>query len=155
MSMMTTVQIEREIVIDAPVDIVWRIVSEPTQISQWFADRVDLDARPGGHGTLVFDGDDGRPAVTAPLVVEAVEPPRRFAFRWSHPEGAEPEAGNSILVEFILSAEGNARTRLRVSETGLETVDWAQEDKERYAREHNEGWGHFLDRLASLGSSSG
>jgi uncharacterized protein YndB with AHSA1/START domain len=146
--MMTTVQIESEVVIDAPVDIVWRTVTEPSQISQWFADRVELDTRPGGQGTLVFLGDDGEPVQTAPLVVEVVEPPHRFAFRWSHPEGDEPVAGNSILVEFVLSAEGAARTRLRVSETGLETIGWTDDDKTRYAREHNEGWAHFLGRLA-------
>jgi uncharacterized protein YndB with AHSA1/START domain len=101
-------------------------------------------------GRARFNGDDGQPVQTAPLVVETVEAPTRFAFRWSHPDGEVPVAGNSILVEFLLSAEGEARTRLRVTETGLETIGWSAEDKERYAREHNEGWGHFLDRLAGL-----
>ena len=30
-----SLQIEREVVIDAPVDVVWRTVTEPQQISQW------------------------------------------------------------------------------------------------------------------------
>lgn len=147
--MMVTVRIEQEVVIEAPVDIVWRTVTEPEQISQWFADRVELDPRPGGRGTLVFH-NDGSNVVTAPLVIEAMDAPTRFAFRWNHPEGETPEAGNSVLVEFTLTAEGSERTRLRVTESGLDGLSWPDADKSSYAREHNEGWEHFLGRLAGL-----
>ena len=109
---MTDLTIEREILIEAPADVVWRTITEPDQIVQWFADRVQLDLRPGGAGTFVFENRATSSEVTAPLVVEAVEPPQRFAFRWSHPEGQSPVAGNSMLVEFLLTAEGNERTRL-------------------------------------------
>jgi uncharacterized protein YndB with AHSA1/START domain len=150
MSMMTSVQIEQEVVIEAPVDVVWRTVTEPDQISQWFADRVELDAKPGGHGTLVFDNKGGDTVVTARLVVEAIEAPTRFAFRWNHPEGEAPSPGNSVLVEFTLEPEGSARTRLRVKESGLDELSWSEDAKAGYAREHNEGWAHFLGRLAAL-----
>jgi uncharacterized protein YndB with AHSA1/START domain len=150
MSMMTTVQIDSEVVIDAPLDVVWRTVTEPEQISQWFADRVELEARPGGHGKLIFDHEGGDSVNTVPLVVEAMQAPTRFAFRWNHPEGETPAPGNSVLVEFTLSAEGSERTRLRVTESGLEALSWPEADKTRYAQEHNEGWAHFLGRLAGL-----
>ena len=42
---MTDLTIEREIVIDAPADVVWRTITEPEQIAQWFADRVELELR--------------------------------------------------------------------------------------------------------------
>ncbi len=83
-------------------------------------------------------------------MVETVEEPSRFAFRWSHPAGAKPAAGNSCLVEFILSSEGSGRTRLRVVESGLEALEWPQEQKIQYAAEHNEGWATFTGRLANL-----
>jgi uncharacterized protein YndB with AHSA1/START domain len=150
MSMMTTVHIESEVVIDAPVDIVWRTVTEPEQIRLWFADRVELDAKPGGHGTLIFDNQGDDTVHIAPLVVEAVEAPTRFAFRWNHSDGEVPAAGNSVLVEFTLRAEGSERTRLRVIETGLDELSWPEADKATYAQEHIEGWAHFLGRLAGL-----
>ena len=53
-----------------------------------------------------------------PVVVEAVEPPTRFSFRWNHPAGEEPTPSNSLLVEFTLAPEGE-HTRLRVSESAL------------------------------------
>ena len=139
----TEYRIEREIVIDAPVEVVWRTVTEPDQITQWFADKVELEVTPGAHGYMGF-GDQG-----GPVVVEAVEPPNRFSFRWNHPAGEEPEAGNSLLVEFTLAGEG-AQTRLRVVESGLDLLAWPAAEKQRYGDEHNEGWGKFLDRLATL-----
>lgn len=141
---MPNYQIQREIDIDAPVDVVWRTITEPEQISQWFADRVvSLELRPGGHGLLVLEGHDD------PIVVQTVEPPTRFSFRWNHPAGEEPLPGNSMLVEFTLVAEGE-RTRLRVVESGLEPFAWPDSEKQRYAEEHREGWGAFMDRLAQL-----
>jgi uncharacterized protein YndB with AHSA1/START domain len=136
-------KIEREIVIEAPVDVVWRTITEPDQICQWFADKVDLKIEPGAHGYMGF-GDQG-----GPVVVEAVEPATRFSFRWNYPTGEEPMAGNSLLVEFTLERVGE-RTRLRVVEDGLDLLAWGADEKDRYAEEHNEGWGTFLDRLAGL-----
>jgi uncharacterized protein YndB with AHSA1/START domain len=136
--------IDRDILIEAPVEVVWRIVTEPDQMSQWFADRVELVVAPGAHGYMRF-GDQG-----GPVVVETVDPPVRFSFRWNHPRGEEPVAGNSMLVEFTLTPLGPERTRLRVVESGHELRDWPDAEKERYADEHRNGWVEFLDRLAGV-----
>ena len=113
-------------------------------MSLWFADRVDLVVEPGAHGYMGF-GDQG-----GPVVVESVEPPTRFSFRWNHPRDEEPVAGNSMLVEFTLTPEGDERTRLRVAESGHERRDWPEAEKQRYADEHRDGWAEFLDRLAGV-----
>jgi len=141
---MPGLMIERDILIEAPPEVVWRIIAEPDQMSQWFADRVDLVVEPGAHGYMQF-GDQG-----GPVVVEVVDPPTRFSFRWNFPRGEEPVAGNSMLVEFTLTPEGGERTRLRVTERGHELRDWPDTEKQRYAGEHQEGWGDYLDRLASV-----
>ena len=143
-------QIEREVVIEAPVEVVWATITEPDQISRWFADRVELEAKPGGQGTFVFEDRGVATTHTAGLVVETVEAPTRFSFRWCHPEGEEPVPGNSMLVEFVLASEGRERTRLRVVESGLGLLGWSDADKDRYAEEHRGGWATFLDRLAGL-----
>jgi uncharacterized protein YndB with AHSA1/START domain len=136
--------IEREILIEAPAEVVWRTITEPDQVSQWFADRADLVVEPGAHGYLRF-GDQG-----GPVVVEVVDPPSRFSFRWNYPGGEEPVPGNSMLVEFTLTPEGPERTRLRVVESGHEQTAWPDAEKQRYADEHSGGWVEFLDRLATL-----
>ena len=139
----TGYEIERDVLIEAPVEVVWRTVTEPDQMTQWFADTVDLEVKPGAHGYMGF-GEQG-----GPVVVEAVEPPTLFSFRWNHPAGEEPTASNSLLVEFTLAPEGE-HTRLRVTESTLSSIDRPDIDKSQYAEEHNHGWGDFLDRLARL-----
>jgi uncharacterized protein YndB with AHSA1/START domain len=141
---MIGLEIEREVLIEAPVGVVWRTITEPDQICQWFADRVELVVEPGAHGYMGF-GDQG-----GPVVVEVVEPPTRFSFRWNHPAGVEPAVGNSMLVEFTLTSEGEEQTRLRVTESGHEVRDWPDAEKKRYADEHGDGWGKFLDRLSRV-----
>lgn len=149
MSAMADFQIEREVLIEAPVEVVWRTISEPEQITVWFADRVELDPVPGGRGTFVFENDEGEATHTTTLAVEVVEPPRRLAYRWSGPPGEEPVAGNSTLVEFTLAPEGDDRTRLRVTETGLDLTGWPDEEKARFAHDHRGGWEHQLSRLVA------
>jgi uncharacterized protein YndB with AHSA1/START domain len=144
MTTMADFKIEREVVIDAPVEVVWRTITEPDQITQWFADRVDLEVEPGGRGYMGF-GDQG-----GPVVVEAVDPQTRFSFRWNHPHGEEPASGNSMLVEFTLVPDGSERTRLKVVESGLELLAWPDAEKDGYAEEHGGGWATFLDRLVRL-----
>jgi uncharacterized protein YndB with AHSA1/START domain len=146
----TDLTIEREILIEAPAEVVWRTITEPDQIVQWFADRVELDRRPGGDGALVFEEKSTGQVFTAAIVVETVEPPRRFSLRWGQPEGEAAIAANSVLVEFTLSAVGDERTRLRVVETGLDAVTWTDADKARYADDHRDGWAVHLGRLVEL-----
>jgi uncharacterized protein YndB with AHSA1/START domain len=141
---MPGLMIDRDVLIEAPAEVVWRTITEPDQMSLWFADRVDLVIEPGAHGYMQF-GDQG-----GPVVVEVVDPPARFSFRWNHRPGEEPAAGNSMLVEFTLTPEGDERTRLRVVESGHELRDWPDAEKQRYADEHREGWADFFDRLATV-----
>jgi len=142
--------ISREIVIDAPVDVVWRTITEPDQIARWFAESVELDARPGATGTLVFEDRATARPTTVALVVEDVDPPHRFAFRWAAPGADVPEPGSSTRAEFTLTAEGEGRTRLRVTETGLDELGWSDEDQADFAEDHNHGWEVHLGRLGTL-----
>jgi len=136
--------IARDLLIEAPAEVVWRTITQPEQMSQWFADHVDLVVEPGAHGYMRF-GDQG-----GPVVVEVVDRPTRFSFRWNYPAGEEPVPGNSMLVEFTLTPEGEERTRLRVVESGHEVLTWPDAEKERYADEHRNGWTDYLDRLAGV-----
>ena len=88
-------------------------------------------------------------APAAQLHVEAVEPPRRFAFRWVSRPGLILCNNNSLLVEFILEPE-NGSTRLRVVESGFDAIDWSDEEKAKYAEEHANGWQRCLGLLRNL-----
>jgi uncharacterized protein YndB with AHSA1/START domain len=143
---MTPNAIEKEILINAPAETVYRVITEPAQISQWFADAAELDLVPGGAGSLTFADRATSQRMTVKLAVQAAEPPHRFAFRWDYPDGEQPTEGNSLLVEFTLTAEGDG-TRLRVTESGFAALRRPDQDKADYYQAHDKGWEVHLASL--------
>ena len=145
-------KVERDVLIDAPVEAVWPLVSEPRHVGSWFSDEATFESRPGGSGLLSWrDGADSRAshatqAVLVPIQLEAVRPPRRFAFRWLHPEGELARPGNSLLVEFMLTDEGG-QTRARVTESGMTEIGWEEARVKQYVEEHHTGWDSHLAHL--------
>lgn len=140
---MTPDVIEKEILIDAPVETVYRVITEPGQISQWFSDTAELEPIPGGEGTLVFDDRATSQRAVIRLTVQAAEPPHRFCFRWDYSDGEQPHEGNSLLVEFALTAEGGG-TRLRVTESGFTALQGPVQEK---YDAHDKGWDVHLASL--------
>ncbi len=130
--------IAREIVIDAPPERVWAIVTEARHIAGWFSDEAEIDLRPGGAMRLTWHGHgsyQGR--------VETVDPPHTFAFRWLRRH--DVDAGSTLVV-MTLSPEG-ASTRLRVVESGFGDLAWPEDEQVRHADENRVGWGVELDEL--------
>lgn len=142
--------IEREILIEAPPEVVWRMLTEPAQITQWFSDRAEIELRPGGAGTLVFGEPPNEPSI-AHLVLESVVPLQTLSFRWSHPEGADAHEGNSLRVEFTLTPDGE-NTRLRLVESGFQQIDWPEQRRTDTVNDHEKGWDGHLARLRECAS---
>jgi len=138
---MLTDRIEREIVISAPPQRVWQVLTEAEHISGWFGDATEIDLRPGGAIVFTWSKHGSHHGV-----VERAEPPRLFSFRWARPAGEPVTEGNSTLVEFTLSPDG-AGTRLRMVETGFAGLQVSDEDKAVAVKENTEGW---IDELGEL-----
>lgn len=134
-------RIEREIVIEAPVEVVWSIVTEAEHVGTWFSDAAEIELRPGGEGTLTWT-EHG----TFHLRVEEVDAPHFFSFRGTRRPDTELRAGDSTLVEFHLRAEGES-TRLRVVESGFRELEGPDEEKADYAKGNEQGWEHELGDL--------
>ena len=71
-----TVRVERRY--PHPIEKVWRAATTPEHLSQWFPSPVELDLVPGA--TVRFDAFEDDHGTVG--IVEAVDPPRRFAFTW-------------------------------------------------------------------------
>jgi uncharacterized protein YndB with AHSA1/START domain len=142
---MTPDQIEREIVIDAPVERVWELITEAEHLGRWFGDAgAEIDLRPGGALVLRWS-EHG----TSRGHVVAVEPHIRFSYRWApfkDPGGQEPVEGNSTLVEFTLEPDGDA-TRLRVVESGFASLATSEEQRARNLDGNAAGWEHETGEL--------
>lgn len=148
--------IEREVLINAPIETVWSVVTEPEHIARWLCKAAEVDLRPGGELVLQFD----RLPMPAVGKVERVQRPHRFAFRWVTPEpdrdpsALDPSARErySTLVEFLLRAEGEG-TVLRVVESGFASVDGTEEQRAELVERHQRGWGGFLEQLPGYAAS--
>jgi uncharacterized protein YndB with AHSA1/START domain len=135
-------RIEREILIEAPIEVVWEVLTEPEHVAGWFSNSAELDLRPGGEATFDWPEHGG----PARAWVERVEPPRNLAYRWVRAVGEEQRKDSSTLVEFTLDAEGD-HTRLRVVESGFQELAWSEDKKAWYANENTRGWKLELDEL--------
>jgi uncharacterized protein YndB with AHSA1/START domain len=135
---MNTDRIEKQVLLRAPLDRVWRAISDSQEFGRWFGVRVDGPFVAGTTVTATITGttvDDEvaemqRPHVGAKATwqVVAVEPPRRFAYRW-HPFAVEPdvdyETEPTTLVEFTLTETPDG-VQLRIVESGFEAIPEAR-----------------------------
>ncbi|OKH67443.1 vanillate O-demethylase oxidoreductase VanB [Mycobacterium sp. SWH-M1] len=125
-----TDRIAKSALLRAPLDRVWRAISESDQFGTWFGMTVDGPFTAGATvtGTMTPTAVDDAVAaqqadfagVSFPLHVVAVEPPRYFAFQWNPLQ--EPEfAELTTLVEFTLT-EADGGVLLEIVESGFDTL---------------------------------
>lgn len=136
-----TLAIEREILVAAPVERVWDVLTNPRHVAHWFGEHAEIEPRPGGSARFEWEGH----GVFKATVVR-FDPPGHFAYRWANRAGDEPVAGSSTLVEFTLEPSGNG-TRLRVVESGFETLTLPDAEQRRAVEENTQGWRNELDEL--------
>jgi len=147
---MTSDQIEKEVVLRAPLERVWKAISDADEFGRWFGARFDGPFVAGASVTSVItpttvDVDVAR--AQEPYAgkgdtwqIVAMEPRRRLAFRW-HPYAVESGIDYSqeptTLVEFTLT-ETNDGVLLRIVESGFDAIP---AERRVSAFEHNsEGW---------------
>lgn len=144
-----TDRIERDVLIRAPIERVWELITTAEHLGTWFGDAgAEVDLRPGGELTLTWQQ---YPTVRGRI--ETVDSPRRFSWRWLHASSAagEPTPANSTLVEFTLTAQGE-HTRVAVVESGFDALDVA-ERSDLFAA-HSGGWAAELNELADRAANA-
>ncbi len=128
--------VEVEVEIRAPVEVVWERLTDPGEIVRWLGISATLDPRPDGRFRFeLFAGQfcSGR-------YVEVV-PNRRVVFTWGWEDPAIPLPPGSTTVAVELEAMSRERTRLRLTHSGL---DEAMEPL------HADGWRRYLGRLVAI-----
>jgi uncharacterized protein YndB with AHSA1/START domain len=130
-----TDSIERTILIAAPIERVWDIVTTPEHMGRWFG---DAGAERDGDVIKMRWEEYGE----AELRVVRSDAPTAFAYRW---DANVPGIGDT-LVEFSLATEGD-RTRITVVESGWESLRTTPDEQARLRAGNNGGWEHELGDL--------
>jgi uncharacterized protein YndB with AHSA1/START domain len=147
---MSTDRIEKEVVLRAPLERVWRAISDADEFGQWFGVRFDAPFVPGASVTGVITPttvDEEVAKAQEPYAgqsdtwqIIAVEPKRRLAFRW-HPYAVESGTDYSqeptTLVEFTLDETADG-VLLRIVESGFDAIP--AERRAAAFEANSEGW---------------
>jgi uncharacterized protein YndB with AHSA1/START domain len=131
--------IRRTAHIKAPIDRVWRAISDHREFGEWFKVALDqpFEAGKPSTGRVTHPGFEH---VKWAADIVAIEPPHRLAFRW-HPYAVDQSVDYSsepqTLVEFTLR-ERDGGTEVEVVESGFDSIPANRRD-EAY-RMNTSGW---------------
>jgi len=160
-----TDRIEKQVLLRAPLERVWRAISDSREFGIWFGVEFEQAFSPGARLTGRITATQVDPEVAklqAPhigkpfeCVVDRVEPMRLFSFRW-HPYAIDPAVDYSsepmtlVVFELKPAPEG---TLLTISESGFDRIPLAR--RADAIRANDGGWTHqakligkYLDRAA-------
>lgn len=147
---MSSDRIEKEVLLRAPLDRVWRAISSAEEFGRWFGVRFDGPFVAGASLTGVMTPTEVDPEVAAAQqayageaetwLIVAVEAPHRLAFRW-RPYPLEPDddrsAAPTTLVEFTLAERADG-VLLRIVESGFDAIP--AERRVSAFESNSEGW---------------
>jgi uncharacterized protein YndB with AHSA1/START domain len=141
----STDRIQKTVILRAARSKVWKALTDPAQLGEWFGAKLTGDFVPGQRT---------RGPITIPkyshlsfeVVVEEMTPERLFSWRWQ--PGGDPDkdpAEPTTLVVFELE-EVPEGTRLTVTESGFDQLPIAR--RERSYRENDAGWEGQINNLS-------
>jgi uncharacterized protein YndB with AHSA1/START domain len=148
-------KIEKRVLLRAPLERVWRAISDAEEFGRWFGVRFDgpfvagtsvtATISPTTVDSAVAKRQEAHEGVTSRWQIVAVEPRRRLAYRW-HPCPGEPdiEQEPTTLVEFTL-AEHPDGVLLTITESGFEAIPEAR--RGRAFEANTEGWAIQTDMV--------
>lgn len=157
--------IRKQVRLRAPLERVWKALTDSSEFGRWFGVRFDAPFKPGAKmtGTIVPTTVD--PAVAAQqkpyegktfeITIDRIEPQRLFSFRW-HPYAADEHvdyaAEPTTLVVFELQPEKDG-VLLTVMESGFNGIPLSRRAKAFTANE--DGWTHQMNLIAKYLDQSG
>jgi uncharacterized protein YndB with AHSA1/START domain len=149
---MSTDRIEKQVLLQAPLERVWDAVSDAKRFGSWFGVAFDGPFVAGSRLTGRIAPTTADPEVAKlqkpyegkafEFQVERIEPMRRITFRW-HPFAIDPQVDYSqepttlIVFELRPTASG---THLTISESGFDQIPLERRAKAFVANEA--GWTH-------------
>lgn len=140
--------IEKETELSAPVDRVWRALTDHNEFGSWFGVKIEgaFQAGEESSGQVTTPGMEHIPWRA---VIQQIDPEQYFAYTW-HPYSIDAKKDYSkevpTLVEFRLQPTAAGATRLNLAECGFNDLP-PERYKEAYAA-HEKGWTAQMKNIA-------
>ena len=139
-------RIRKEIELAAPVDRVWRALTDHREFGEWFRVKLESPFVPGKstRGHITYPGYEH---LVMDVVVQKMDAETYFSFTW-HPYAVDPKVDYSkeppTLVEFRLEKSGKG-TRLAVTESGFDKIPAGR--RQEAFRMNDGGWTEQLKNV--------
>ena len=131
----TALEVTKTLVLAADPSRVWRALTDPAELAQWFPDEeAAVVAEPGEEGHWIWE-NHGSYAVR----FDVVDPPRRLVWSWARDPDVPLAETVVTSVEFVLEAREGGGTTLSVRETGFV--------REQDRAGNDSGWDNELGEL--------
>jgi uncharacterized protein YndB with AHSA1/START domain len=155
---MSSDRIEKQILLHAPLDRVWRALSDSTEFGTWFGMKFNGPFAPGVviRGIIVPTTVDAEVAksqkpyegIPFDITIDRMEPERLFSYRW-HPGAIDPNVDYSVepttLVVFTL-AKVPEGVMLTITESGFDQIPLAR--RAQALKQNEQGWSGVLKLIA-------
>jgi uncharacterized protein YndB with AHSA1/START domain len=133
------IDIEKNIVIDASPEVVFRAITDQVELTNWFPDQAILEPKLGGKVKFSFYKDKERehrefdffPEGT---IIEFIQN-KKVSYTWHEPN--TPDFPRTVVTWELEEIENN-KTRVKLLHTGFESGKLFK---------HDEGWSYFLYQL--------
>jgi uncharacterized protein YndB with AHSA1/START domain len=136
-------RIDRAVEINAPVERVWRALTDAAEISRWFEVTIEGEYAQGRDVWMTSQHPDYA-GMRFRVRVTEMTPPRRLVWRW-HPGAVDPNVDYSrepeTTVTFSLEPAAGG-TRLSVAETGFDEI--SLERRAKVVADNTQGWNDVI-----------
>ena len=144
---MTENEIRKIVEIDASPEVVFKVLTDPNELTNWFPDAAMLEPKVGGKFKFSFFKDSARAcgkrdadSFNEGRILEFV-PNKKLVYTWQWND--TPDFSETI-VTWELEQIGKNKTRLQLTHSGFT----GKEPSNKGFQDHNEGWSIHLNLLS-------
>lgn len=142
---MDKTEIRKVVEINAPAEVIFKALTDPEELTQWFPDNGSFEPRVGGKMHFTFLAGRNQMDRDHHLDGEVLEiiPNKKLVYTFIpdvgyKPDGAHPQPTK---VTWSLEAIGNNRTRVTLVHSGFTP------EMEKHFGDTTAGWNYFVPRL--------
>lgn len=135
--------VERSIWINSTPERVWNAVTDPHQLSQWYATNYawEIPVLAVGARVTFHNGPDDALNAT----IDTLDRPRQFSVRWDPIQ--EPPHKVTLVTHFLITAE-NDGVRVTIRETGYEAL--SPDERRAWMEATGGGYSMSVENLKAL-----
>jgi uncharacterized protein YndB with AHSA1/START domain len=138
-----TIKIMKSLIIDTSPDVVFKAITDPYELANWFPDNAEFDRRIGGKVRFTFNKERSKELdgdYSPQGKVKEFIPNKKVSYTW---QLKDTPGFPETTVTWELEQIDPNKTRVNLVHSGFT----GKEEGKLSFKEHDQGWSYFLDRL--------